>query len=67
MYFYAYNTARPLGLEKLGSDGKVIWRDLKTMRGVLNRLRRLGWTQWSLYTFTNFYDDKTFTLVHRED
>ncbi len=63
MYFYAYNSNVQLGSENLGSDGKVIWRDLKTTRSALARLRKLGWNQWSLYTFTNFYDSRTFCLV----
>jgi hypothetical protein len=61
--FYAYNSAAELGAEKLGSDGRVIWRDIKTTRGAIARLKRLGWPVWTLYTFANFYDNASFRKV----
>jgi phage terminase large subunit-like protein len=63
MNFYCYNQNVELGKEKLGSDGKAIIRDLKTLKGVVNRLEKYGWKEYRIYSFTNFYDDKTFQLL----
>ena len=51
--------------EPLGSGGRSIDRDLKTLRGVVNRLKK-SWPgkSFKVFRFTNFYDDKTFRLVH---
>ena len=68
--FYAYLTDTPdapgMSDEPLsyGTSRRFIWRDLKTTRGAINRLRPYeGVTGWKLFTFTNFYDDRTFRLV----
>lgn len=65
--FYAYNEDVPIGQESVGTSGKMIIRDLKTLRGVMKRCRTVGWTTFRIYTFSNFYDDKTFTLLHRRN
>ena len=51
--------------EPLGSGGRSIDRDLKTLRGVVNRLKK-SWPgkSFKVFTFTNFYDDKGFRQVH---
>ena len=65
MGFYAYLTDTPdtpgMSDEPLGTSRRFIWRDLKTKRGAMNRLR--GVTGWKLFTFTNVYNNRTFRLV----
>jgi len=69
MNFYSYTTETPntpgLADEPLGSGGRSIDRDLKTVRGAVNRMKQT-WPDKSfkVFAFTNFYDDKTFRLVH---
>jgi len=69
MNFYSYTTETPntpgLADEPLGSGGRSIVRDLKTVRGAVNRMKQT-WPDKSfkVFSFTNFYDDKTFRLVH---
>jgi hypothetical protein len=69
MQFYSYTTETPntpgLSDEPVGSGGRSIDRDLKTVRGVVRRLERV-WSgkSFKVFAFTNFYDDKTFRLVH---
>jgi len=67
--FYSYLTTTPntpgLADEPLGSGGRFIDRDLKTVRGVVNRIqRRYPDKSFKVFSFTNFYDDQTFRLVH---
>jgi len=63
MKFYAYKWDVPLGTEPLGTDGKLLF-ELKTVRGAMNRCKRyLKTSDFRLYTYTNFYDDKTFKQV----
>lgn len=69
MQFYSFVSENPYfeGMidEPLGTAGRSIDRDLKTLRGVVNRLKR-AWPgkSFKVFRFTNFYDDKTFRLVH---
>jgi hypothetical protein len=63
MQFYVYAGFNPLGKEGLGTEGKSIWRDLKTIRGALRRAQRQYPQGFRLYQFINFYDDKTFKEV----
>jgi hypothetical protein len=70
MQFYSYLTETPFseGMKDapLGTSGQFIDRDLKTVRGVANRIRRAFPNRsFKVYTFTNFYDDKTFRIVYR--
>jgi hypothetical protein len=71
MQFYSYVTENPkaFGLtdDPLGTMGKSIDRDLKTVNGVVRRLRR-AWPgrSFKVFTFTNFYDERTYRLVHLE-
>jgi hypothetical protein len=66
MQFYAYVTERLLGtcaapqLDAL--DGMTI-RDLKTLRGAVNRMRKAyPGRNFKVFTFTNFDDIDTFQL-----
>ena len=61
--FYAYKGIKPLGQEGLGSEGRMIVRDLKTVKGVINRIPSTWYDEgFSIYSFTNFYRDSTFNL-----
>lgn len=53
--------------EPIGSDGRSIDRDLKTVRGVVRRLQK-AWPgkSFKVFTFTNFYNEASFRLVHTE-
>jgi hypothetical protein len=67
--FYSYITDTPntpgLTDEGVGTEQRFIVRDLKTVRGVVNRVQRARpGKSFKVFTFTNFYDDKTFRLVH---
>jgi hypothetical protein len=69
MEFYVYVTENPYSPnwidEPVGGDGRTIIRDLKTLRGVVNRMKK-SWPRKSfkVFTFTNFYDQKTFRHQH---
>ena len=67
MNFYVYNSVVPLGKESLGSEGKHIWRDLKTLKGAIRRAESYGYTEFSIYSFTNVYDDETFKLRYKRE
>jgi hypothetical protein len=67
MQFYAYVTETPLapGLndDHVIGEGRVIIRDLKTLRGAVNRMRKAyPGRNFKVFTFTNFYDNDTFRL-----
>ena len=66
MDFYYYDSLVPLGKEGAGTQGKGMFHDLKTVKGAIRRLRSYGYKEFSLYTYTKFFDDKTFKLVHKE-
>lgn len=70
--FYAYITNNPglsikdLSDEPVGTFGRYIFRDLKTTRGVINRLHKMEFLKGKIlrvFRFSNFYDDKTFHQV----
>ena len=63
--FYSYKGNAPLGKEKLGTEGRSL-DELKTVKGVKNRLLKAGWVEFKIYSYTNFYNDSTFRLVHRQ-
>ena len=50
-----------------GSEYSIIVRDLKTLRGVKNRLKNYrippNVVQLNVYSYTNIYDEKTFKLL----
>ena len=60
MNFYVH----PGSEEPMGTEGRLIWRDLKTRRGAIRRARRIfKGKPFSLYIFTDFYDDSTFRCI----
>jgi hypothetical protein len=69
MQFYSYLTDEPhtpgMTDEPVGTGGRSIDRDLRTLRGVVNRLKK-AWPgkSFKVFTFTNFYDNRTFRQVH---
>lgn len=71
MQFYSYITETPdapgLTDDPIAGDRRVIEWDLKTTRGAVARRRRL-WEgkSFKVFSFTNFYDNKTFRLIHVE-
>jgi len=48
----------------LGSDGKCFEEGLKSVRGCIKRLHNHKWERFTIYTYTNFYDDNTFVLQY---
>jgi hypothetical protein len=62
MKFYSIKNAT-LENEPFGTFGRSL-DELKTLKGVINRLKVAGWEKYSIYTYTNFYDNKTFRLVY---
>ncbi len=69
MQFYSYVTETPDAPgqtdEPVGSFGRSIDRDLKTVRGVARRLEK-AWPgkSFKVFTFTNIYDRNTFRHQH---
>ena len=60
MNFYVYAGSE----EPMGTEGRFIWRDLKTRGGAIRRARRIfKGKPFSLYIFTDFYDDSTFRCI----
>lgn len=63
MNFYAYEPDKN-GNEPMGTEGRVLF-ELKTTRGAIRRaFRRFSGRPFRLYKYTNFYNDKTFTLIY---
>ncbi len=62
MNFYVYNKNIPLGQEQCGTEGRHVLENC-TIRKVTNLINRLQYKHYSIYSFTNFYDDKTFKLI----
>lgn len=63
MKFYAY--APKDGKEPMGTDRKLLF-ELKSIKGAHRRAQRvLGerYGEYVLFTYTNFYNDKTFKKV----
>ena len=71
MQYYSYVTENPYSPnwidEPVGTGGRSIDRDRKTLRGVVNRLKK-AWPgkSFKVFSFTNFYDPKTFHQVHAQ-
>jgi len=71
MNFYSYTTPTPDAPgqidEPLGSGGRSIDRGRMTLTAVVARNRKI-WPALSfkVFTFQNFYDNRTFSLVHTE-
>jgi len=61
MKFYAYKPTKD-GREPLGSDRRILF-ELKTIAGAHRRARSVLGSDYRLFRYTNFYDDKTFRRV----
>jgi hypothetical protein len=60
MNFYVHSGTE----EPTGTEGRLVWRDLKTRGGAIRRARRIfKGKPFSLYTFTDFYDNSTFRCI----
>lgn len=65
MKFYSYKGIAPLGQEPLGTSHRRL-DELKTVQGVINRNIKRGWSSFTIYSYTNLYDDKTFRKVYQQ-
>lgn len=63
MKYYAYAGNYELGKEPLGTADKLLIWDLTAMWAILRRCRRVFGMSFRLYSYTNFYDDKTFREI----
>lgn len=63
MNFYCVSGRYTLGQEPLGSNGRLIWKDLKTKQGAIKRAKRVYPQGFTLWGFSNFYDDRSFRLI----
>lgn len=61
MKYYAYKGTASLGSEPCGSDGKMMF-ELKTDAGAIRKVEKM-FKSFRIYSYTNFFDDKTFRLV----
>lgn len=61
--FYAYRGSMPLDRSPVGTGEQSVYRDIKTAAGASRRAARRWPDGYSVYSFTNFYDDQTFRLV----
>jgi hypothetical protein len=64
MKFYAYKGKLPLGKEPLGTFDKLIF-ELRTKKGAIRHCEKYLGLKFMLYTYYNFFDDKTFTLINK--
>lgn len=63
MKFYGYRGEFKLGTEPLGTSERVLF-ELKTIKGAVRRARsRFGHDDFSLYSYTDFYDNDTFKKI----
>jgi hypothetical protein len=66
MNFYVYLGDAELDKEGVGTYGRGVWRDLKTLKGAIRRAKRYwpGKT-FTIYSFTgSFYDNSNFFRMH---
>ena len=62
MNFYVYAGSE----EPLGTEGRYIWRDLKTRGGAIRRARRIfKGRPFTLIYFTDLYDESTHQCILR--
>ena len=61
MKFYAY-IPRKDGSEPLGTEKRLLFQ-LKTVAGAHSRARRILGPKYRLFTYANFYDNRTFKEV----
>lgn len=60
--FYAYKPQAD-GRARLGTEGRLLFK-LKTKRGAIRRATRALGYNVCVYTYSNFYDNKTFRKVY---
>lgn len=65
MKFYAYDSNVELRKERLGTDGKLLFDYKQYWRAIKHVERIFKGKNWSLYKYSNFYDDSTFRLLKR--
>lgn len=63
MNFYAYKGKHALGNEPLGTDNKMIIKDLKSVRGAIKRCKSMWGQNFKLYSYTEFYNNHTFKEI----
>lgn len=64
MNFYAF-IPREDGEAPVGTDGKALLSNYKTAKNaVIQAKRRLRTSEIVVFSYRNFYDDETFTLVY---
>lgn len=72
MKFYAYTPDKKIDYSELknepvGTFGKSMF-ELKTINGAINRCKRIfNNNPFILYSYTNFYNDKTFKLIYEKE
>ena len=63
MTFYAY-VPTDEGKEPMGTFNRILI-ELKTVNGAIRQAkRRLGTDKFRLFSYTNFYDEKTFKKLY---
>jgi hypothetical protein len=66
MKFYGYIGNYDLGCEPLGTEGRHL-KELKTLAGAIKHFKQwFNNKPFKLYTYHNFYDDKTFKLTYKQ-
>jgi hypothetical protein len=65
MKFYSYKGNEPLENAPVGTFGQRI-DELKTISGIIGRIKQNGWKTFEIYAYTNFYDNKTFKHVYSQ-
>jgi len=64
MNIYAYAGDKELGKEDLGTSNKLMFKDLISIRAILRRCTKtFGGNNFRVYSYTNFYDNKTFREI----
>jgi len=63
--FYYFEGNFELGNEPLGTFHKGLFHDLTTVRGAINRIRSLGWKHFTIFQYSNLYDETTFRKVYQ--
>ena len=63
--FYTHKGIMPLGMEGVGTSGRYL-DQLKTIKGVVRRNLKRGLKEFTIYQYTNFYDNRTFTKVYQQ-
>jgi hypothetical protein len=62
-----YETTEPYLYNPCGTDYSFIFRDLKTLKGVKNRLKKFSLrkdiVKLQIFTYTNIFNDDTFRLL----